>query len=72
MLFIEASAHRHGVSEDEIIHALSNTLKHFARDDMTMIIGPDFSGNILEVGVIDSAEYLVVIHAMRARKEFIG
>lgn len=72
MLWIEASAHRHGVFDEEMIHALSNPIKHYELDNMIMIIGPDLAGNLLEIGVVDSADYLVVIHAMRARKEFLG
>jgi hypothetical protein len=72
MLWIEASAHRHGVFDEEMIHALSNPIKHYELDNMIMIIGPDFAGNLLEIGVVDSADYLVAIHAMRARKEFLG
>ena len=72
MLWIEASAHRHGVLDEEMIHALSNPIKHYELDNMIMIIGPDFAGNLLEIGVVDSADYLVAIHAMRARNEFLG
>lgn len=71
MLWIEESAYRHGASEEEIIHALSNPLRHFELDEMIMITGPDFAGNVLEIGVVESPEYLVVIHAMKARKEFL-
>lgn len=72
MLWIEHSAFRHGVREDEIIHALSHPLKHFELDnEVIMITGPDLAGNILEIGVIESSEDLVVIHAMKARKEFL-
>jgi hypothetical protein len=71
MLWIEASAHRHGVLDEEMIHALSNPIKHYELDDMIMITGPDFAGNVLEIGVVESSEYLAVIHAMKARKEFL-
>ncbi|MFM2235849.1 MAG: hypothetical protein RL296_1508 [Actinomycetota bacterium] len=71
MLWIEASAYRHGATEEEIIHALSNPLKHFELADMIMITGPDFAGNVLEIGVVESSEYLAVIHAMKARREFL-
>jgi predicted transcriptional regulator len=38
---------------------------------MIMITGPDFAGNVLEIGVVESSEYLAVIHAMKARREFL-
>ena len=70
MLWIERSAFRHGVLENEIIHALTHPLKHFELEEIVMIIGPDLAGNILEIGVIEKSDDLVVIHAMKARKEF--
>lgn len=35
-----------------------------------MIIGPDLASNILEIGLIERSDDLVVIHAMKARKDF--
>lgn len=48
------SAHRHGVSDADMLHALRNAIGHVRQDDnMVMFIGPDQSGNALvEVGVV--------------------
>ena len=38
------SARKHGVSDDEMLHAYRNPVRVFALDDLTMLIGPDVSG----------------------------
>ena len=48
------SAYRHGVSEVAMLHALRFPVRHFVQDDsMTMFIGPDETGILVEVGVIE-------------------
>ena len=40
------SAHRHGVSEEDVLHALRFAIHHVRQDDdMVMFVGPDASGN---------------------------
>ena len=68
------SAHRHGVSDADIRHAYRNGIAAFRLDDSSeMVIGPDYSGRFLEVGVgysdYDGAE--VIFHAMPARDEYL-
>lgn len=48
------SAHRHGVSEEDMLHALRFAIRHIRQDDnMSMFIGPDSSGQtLLEIGVV--------------------
>ena len=48
------SAHRHGVSEEDMLHALQFAIHHVRQDDdMVMFVGPDASGNeLVEVGVV--------------------
>lgn len=55
------SAHRHGVTDEAMLHALRFPVRHFVQDDsMTMFIGPDETGTI------------VVAHAMRpARPKYL-
>lgn len=68
---ILASAHRHGVSESSMLHALRFPVRHFVQDDsMTMFRGPDESGTLIEVGVIEW--HGAIAHAMRpARPKFL-
>jgi hypothetical protein len=66
---IAPSAHKHGVSDEDMLHAWRNPVMVTYHDDgFTMIIGPDRAGNPLEVGTVDAADdAAVIIHAMAAR-----
>jgi hypothetical protein len=69
------SARRHGVEDDDMLHALRNPVRTFLlAEDMTMVIGADRAGQLIEVGVVESRDEpgLVVVHAMTARQEFLG
>lgn len=62
------SARRHGVSDDDIRHALRNAMNRIPQDDgFVMHIGPDRTGRLLEVGVVGDR----VIHAMPARPKYL-
>lgn len=61
------SAHRHGVTEEDMLHALRFEIHHVRQDDnMVMFIGPDQSGNaLIEVGVVIWwGGELAIAHAM--------
>jgi hypothetical protein len=69
------SAHRHGVSEEDMLHALRFAVGHVRQDDeMVMFIGPDIGGNqLVEVGVVIwwGGEFAIV-HAMSpARAKYL-
>ena len=64
------SARRHGIADEEIRHALRNFIAQSddtGDDDVTMFIGPDATGNLVEVGVLSTEDGPVVIHAMPGR-----
>lgn len=63
---IEASARRHDVSDDDMLHALRHHWRAFETDDpaVTMFIGPALNAEPLEVGV-------AIIHSMPARRKFL-
>ena len=67
------SAHRHGVSDEDILHALRFPVRHFVQDDsMTMFIGADETGILIEVGVIEWHGVIAIAHAMRpARSKYL-
>lgn len=66
------TAHKHGVSEDSIRHALRNHIDLFdVGDGMTMVIGPDRGGGLIEVGVVERYDDLYVAHAMPVRPKFL-
>ena len=65
-------ARRHGVSDEDIRHAIRAAMRRVHMDDeMTMVIGPGADGQLLEVGVLDLyGDAPVVIHAMTLRPTF--
>lgn len=68
------SAHRHGVTEVDMLHALRFATHHVRQDEnMVMFIGPDLSGRLVEIGVVTWwGGELAVAHAMRpARATFL-
>lgn len=69
---IASSAHHHHVHDDDILHAFDNPILVEDLDEgLTMLIGPDRAGNLLEVGVIDSVDGPIIIHAMTARTKYL-
>lgn len=66
-------AHRHGVSDAAMLHALRFPVRHFVQDDsMTMFIGPDETGTLVEVGVVERQGVIAIAHAMRpARSKYL-
>lgn len=67
------SAHRHGIVDTDIIHAWRHPISSWELDEgMTMLVGPDHTARLLEIGVVDSDEGPVVVHAMEARAKFLG
>lgn len=67
------SAHRHGVTDEAMFHALRFPVRHFVQDDsMVMFIGPDETGILIEVGVIEWHGVIAIAHAMRpARPKYL-
>lgn len=65
-------ARKHGVSDEDIWHAVRNAVRRVMLDeDLTMLIGPAVDGSLLEIGVLDAeGEDPVVIHAMPMRGKF--
>lgn len=50
--FIARSAYKHGLSDEQILHAFSLPMfPHDLGDGMVMLVGGDQSGRLLEVGV---------------------
>ncbi len=69
---IARSALKHGVSEEDITHALDHALHfHELENGLTMVVGPGRNGAFLEVGLSLRADRAMVVHAMRARLKFV-
>ncbi len=68
---ILASARKHGIADDDMLHAYRNPTRVFDLDDLIMLIGPDPTGRLLEIGVATADEIDFVIHAMEARPKYL-
>ncbi len=69
---IAASARKHGVSDEDMIHAYAHPIRIFDLDDgLTMVIGANRAAIIFEVGVVEGKTAPVIVHAMRARDKFL-
>ncbi|CAN5530485.1 hypothetical protein BH20ACT2_BH20ACT2_22300 [soil metagenome] len=63
------SAHRHGVSDEDIRHAVDNAIRYHDLDDaLVMLVGPTVTGALIEIGIIDGPH---IVHAMPARSKFL-
>lgn len=70
---IADSARKHGVADDDLIHAFSNPMRAFdLGEGFTMLVGGDRSGQLIEIGVVDGDLGPVIVHGMRpARRKFL-
>jgi len=69
---IADSARKHGVSDDDMLHAYAHPIRVFELDEgFTMVIGANHAAIIFEIGVVDGATTPVIVHAMRAREKFL-
>jgi hypothetical protein len=48
---IVASARKHAIPDNDMLHAYRNLIRVFELDDLVMLIGGDESGRMLEIGV---------------------
>ena len=70
------TAHKHGISDAAILHALDNALtvvdlEPDADPPKVLAIGPDYAGNLLEIIWLELADGVeLVIHAMTLRRAF--
>ncbi len=65
------SARKHGVHDDDILHAYRNPTRAFDLDDLTMLIGAGTDGQLLEIGVAEGDGIEFIVHAMTARNKFL-
>ena len=67
------SALKHGVSLDDIDHAVECSLAvdEIGEDPLRfLVLGPDLNGNLLELVIVDDARGPRVIQAMRMREQY--
>ena len=68
---ILASARKHGIPDDDMLHAYRNPIRVFAFDDLTMLVGADTAGRMIEVGLATGEGVEFIAHAMPARPKFL-
>lgn len=68
---ILASARKHQVSDNDMLHAYRNPIRVFDLGDLDMLIGPDTAARLLEIGVSEAEGIEFIVHAMPARDKFL-
>ena len=68
---IVASARKHEITDDDMLHAYRHPIRVFDLDDLDMLIGADHSGRMLEIGVATAEGVEFIVHAMAARPKFL-
>lgn len=66
-----ASARKHGISDNDMLHVYRNPIRVFQVDNLVMLIGGDESGRMLEIGVAAAEGIEFIVHAMPARQKFL-
>lgn len=65
------SARKHGITDADALHAYRQPIRVFDLDGLTMLIGADTTGRVLEVGVAIGQGVEFIVHAMPAREKFL-
>lgn len=69
---IAGSARQHGVADEDVRHAARMALREVDQGGRVFLIGPDRTGQLLEVVVLDPDGEPVGIHAMSLRTKFFN
>ncbi len=71
---ISESARKHGVDEEDIVHAWANAIRYveydYDGDERLLVIGADCHGRMLELVAVPADEPTRIIHADRLRPKF--
>ncbi len=65
------ASRKHGIADDDMLHAYRNPIRVFEFDELTMLIGSDPAGRLLEVGTATAEGTEFIVHAMPAREKFL-
>ncbi len=66
-----ASARKHGITDNDMLHAYRHPIRVFDLDDLDMLIGAATAGRMLEIGVTSAEGVEFIVHAMAARSKFL-
>ena len=61
------SGRKHGITDDDMLHAYRNPIRVFDLDGLIMLIGPDRAARMPEIGVARGDGIEFIAHAMPAR-----
>ena len=64
-------ARRHGVADDDMMHAYRHPTRVLQLDDLTMLLGASARGELLEIGFSHAEGIDFIIHAVPARPKFL-
>ncbi len=70
-LVILASAHKHGIAPEDMLHAYRNAFRTIDQDTVTIFIGSNTHGNLIEIAVVQKGNQIQIVHAMKARAKFL-
>jgi len=59
------------VADDDMLHAHRNPIRVFEFEELTMLIGADDAGRLLEIGTATAEGIEFIVHAMPARQKFL-
>ena len=62
-------AHKHGVTDGDIRHAIEHAIRVHAMDGYLLLVGPRRDGQLLEIGYNPAADR--VFHAMPVRPKYL-
>jgi len=69
---IAPRARKHGVSDEDILHAYANPIRVFEFDDgFMMLIEANPAAVLHEIGAVEATTGPVGVHAMPAREKFL-
>jgi hypothetical protein len=65
------SARKHGISDEDMMHAFRNRIRERQLEEKFLVVGPDNSGNLLELIYKVTEETIVIFHAMKVRPKYL-
>ena len=69
---IAPSARKHRNPDADMIHAFDHPIFVDDLDEgFTMLVGADPVANLLEIGVVDTSDGPIIVHAMPARPKYL-
>lgn len=69
---IAPSARKHSIRDADMIHAFTHPILVDELDEgFTMFVGADPAANLLEIGVVDTSDGPIIVHAMPARPKYL-